>query len=72
MVAKGELLFPAIDVNDHVMKPKFYNVYGCRLSLSDDNMRATDVMIDGKRVLACGYDDVGKGCALALRGAGAR
>jgi len=72
MAAKGELLFPAINVNDCVTKSKFDNVYGCRHSLTDGIMRATDVMIGGKRALICGYGDVGKGCAFALRGAGAR
>merc|ERR1712187_1033528 len=70
--AKGELLFPAINVNDCVTKSKFDNVYGCRHSLPDGIMRATDVMIGGKRALVCGYGDVGKGCAFAMRGAGAR
>ncbi|CAE8604842.1 unnamed protein product [Polarella glacialis] len=72
MAVKGELLFPAINVNDCVTKSKFDNVYGCRHSLPDSIMRATDVMIGGKRALVCGYGDVGKGCAFALRGAGAR
>merc|ERR1712054_588380 len=72
MAKKGELLFPAINVNDCVTKSKFDNVYGCRHSLPDGIMRATDVMIGGKRALICGYGDVGKGCAFALRGAGAR
>jgi adenosylhomocysteinase len=72
MAKKGELLFPAINVNDCVTKSKFDNVYGCRHSLTDGIMRATDVMIGGKRALICGYGDVGKGCAFALRGAGAR
>merc|ERR1711934_395405 len=72
MVAKGELLFPAINVNDCVTKSKFDNVYGCRHSLPDSIMRATDVMIGGKRALICGYGDVGKGCAAAMKGAGAR
>jgi len=72
MAAKGELLWPAINVNDCVTKSKFDNVYGCRHSLPDGIMRATDVMIGGKRALVCGYGDVGKGCAVALRGAGAR
>merc|ERR1712038_1136997 len=72
MAAKGELLFPAINVNDCVTKSKFDNVYGCRHSLPDGIMRATDVMVGGKRSLICGYGDVGKGCAFALRGAGAR
>merc|ERR1711879_38849 len=68
----GELLFPAINVNDCVTKSKFDNVYGCRHSLPDSIMRATDVMIGGKRALVAGYGDVGKGCAFALRGCGAR
>merc|ERR1712127_1160359 len=72
MAKKGELLFPAINVNDCVTKSKFDNVYGCRHSLPDGIMRATDVMIGGKRALVCGYGDVGKGCAFALRGGGAR
>merc|ERR1712226_1483873 len=71
-MAKGELLFPAINVNDCVTKSKFDNVYGCRHSLPDGIMRATGVMIGGKRALICGYGDVGKGCAFAMRGAGAR
>merc|ERR1712169_74157 len=71
MAGKGELLFPAINVNDCVTKSKFDNVYGCRHSLPDGIMRATDVMIGGKRALICGYGDVGKGCAFALRGCGA-
>merc|ERR1711937_953058 len=72
MAKKGELLMPAINVNDCVTKSKFDNVYGCRHSLPDSIMRATDVMIGGKRALICGYGDVGKGCAFAMRGAGAR
>merc|ERR1711908_193558 len=72
MAAKGELLFPAINVNDCVTKSKFDNVYGCRHSLPDSIMRATDVMIGGKRALVCGYGDVGKGCAASMKGAGAR
>merc|ERR1711887_69296 len=72
MAAKSELLFPAINVNDCVTKSKFDNVYGCRHSLPDSIMRATDVMIGGKRALVCGYGDVGKGCCFALRGCGAR
>merc|ERR1712014_504190 len=72
MAAKGELLFPAINVNDCVTKSKFDNVYGCRHSLPDSIMRATDVMIGGKRAMICGYGDVGKGSAFALRGSGAR
>merc|ERR1711974_480747 len=67
MAAKGELLFPAINVNDCVTKSKFDNVYGCRHSLPDGIMRATDVMIGGKRALICGYGDVGKGCVFALQ-----
>merc|ERR1712080_202015 len=72
MAAKGELLFPAINVNDCVTKSKFDNVYGCRHSLPDSIVRATDVMIGGKRALICGFGDVGKGCAHAMRGCGAR
>merc|ERR1711998_320496 len=72
MAAKGELLFPAINVNDCVTKSKFDNVYGCRHSLPDGIMRATDVMLGGKRALICGYGDVGKGSAASLRGQGAR
>merc|ERR1719242_1444941 len=72
MAKKGELLFPSININDCVTKSKFDNVYGCRHSLTDGIMRATDVMIGGKRALILGYGDVGKGCAFALRGSGAR
>merc|ERR1712022_98001 len=72
MARGGELLIKAINVNDCVTKSKFDNVYGCRHSLPDGIMRATDVMIGGKRALICGYGDVGKGCAFAMRGAGAR
>jgi adenosylhomocysteinase len=72
MAAKGELLFPAINVNDCVTKSKFDNVYGCRHSLPDGIMRATDVMFGGKRCLVFGYGDVGKGSAASLRGQGAR
>merc|ERR1739844_759780 len=72
MANKGTLLFPAINVNDCVTKSKFDNVYGCRHSLPDGIMRATDVMIGGKRSLICGYGDVGKGCAFAMRGGGSR
>ena len=72
MAAKGQLLFPAINVNDCVTKSKFDNVYGCRHSLPDGIMRATDVMIGGKRALVCGYGDVGKGCTQSMRGFGAR
>lgn len=67
-----ELLFPAINVNDSVTKSKFDNVYGCRHSLPDGIMRATDVMIAGKRVVVCGYGDVGKGSAAAMQACGAR
>merc|ERR1711948_110992 len=72
MAKAGTLLFPAINVNDCVTKSKFDNVYGCRHSLPDGIMRATDVMIGGKRAAVMGYGDVGKGCAFALRGCGAR
>lgn len=72
MSKKGELLFTAINVNDSVTKSKFDNVYGCRHSLPDGIMRATDVMIAGKRVVICGFGDVGKGCAEAMSSAGAR
>ena len=68
----GRLLFPAINVNDSVTKSKFDNLYGCRHSLIDGINRATDVMIGGKVAVVCGYGDVGKGCAEALRGQGAR
>jgi adenosylhomocysteinase len=70
--AKGELKFPAINVNDAVTKSKFDNLYGCRHSLLDGINRATDVMIAGKIAVICGYGDVGKGCAASLRGQGAR
>jgi adenosylhomocysteinase len=72
MQANGELLFPAINVNDSVTKSKFDNLYGCRESLADGIKRATDVMIAGKMVVVCGYGDVGKGCAQSMRGFGAR
>jgi len=72
MVESGELLFPAINVNDSVTKSKFDNLYGCRESLIDGIKRATDVMIAGKVAVICGYGDVGKGCAQALKGMGAR
>ena len=72
MMESGSLLFPAINVNDAVTKSKFDNLYGCRHSLVDGIMRATDVMISGKIALICGYGDVGKGCAQSLRGQGAR
>jgi adenosylhomocysteinase len=68
----GTLLFPAINVNDSVTKSKFDNLYGVRHSLIDGIFRATDVMISGKTTVVCGYGDVGKGCAQALRGQGAR
>jgi adenosylhomocysteinase len=68
----GRLLFPAINVNDSVTKSKFDNLYGCRHSLIDGINRATDVMIGGKVAVVCGFGDVGKGCAEALRGQGAR
>jgi len=72
MALKGELLVKAINVNDCVTKSKFDNVYGCRHSLPDGIMRATDVMIAGKKVLICGYGEVGKGCAAAMKACGAR
>ena len=72
MHQRGELLFPAINVNDSVTKSKFDNLYGCRHSLIDGINRATDVMIAGKVAVICGYGDVGKGCAESLRGQGAR
>jgi adenosylhomocysteinase len=68
----GRLLFPAINVNDSVTKSKFDNLYGCRHSLIDGINRATDVMIAGKVAVICGYGDVGKGCAEAVKGQGAR
>ncbi len=72
MAKAGKLLFPAINVNDSVTKSKFDNLYGCRESLLDGIKRATDVMIAGKVGVVCGYGDVGKGCAFALRGMGAQ
>jgi adenosylhomocysteinase len=72
MAQDGSLMFPAINVNDSVTKSKFDNVYGCRHSLPDGIMRATDVMLAGKHVVVCGYGDVGKGCAQAMKAAGAR
>lgn len=72
MSRQGTLLFRAINVNDCVTKSKFDNVYGCRHSLPDGLMRATDVMIAGKQVVICGYGDVGKGCAAAMKACGAR
>jgi adenosylhomocysteinase len=71
MLNKGELLFPAMNVNDSVTKSKFDNLYGCRESLVDGIKRATDVMIAGKIAVVCGYGDVGKGSAQSLRGLGA-
>jgi adenosylhomocysteinase len=72
MKEQGELLVPAINVNDSVTKSKFDNLYGCRESLADGIKRATDVMIAGKVVVVCGYGDVGKGCSQSMRGFGAR
>ena len=72
MMRDGTLLFPAINVNDSVTKSKFDNIYGCRHSLIDGLNRATDVMLAGKIAVVCGYGEVGKGCAQALRGQGAR
>jgi adenosylhomocysteinase len=72
MKEAGELLFPAINVNDSVTKSKFDNLYGCRESLADGIKRATDVMIAGKVVVICGYGDVGKGCARSMKSYGAR
>ncbi|MEI6764456.1 MAG: adenosylhomocysteinase [Bacteroidota bacterium] len=72
MKENGELLVPAINVNDSVTKSKFDNLYGCRESLADGIKRATDVMIAGKVVVVCGYGDVGKGCAKSMKSYGAR
>lgn len=72
MMQNGELLIPAINVNDSVTKSKFDNLYGCRESLADGIKRATDVMIAGKVVVVCGYGDVGKGCARSMKSYGAR
>jgi adenosylhomocysteinase len=72
MERDGTLLFPAINVNDSVTKSKFDNLYGCRHSVVDGLNRAADVMLSGKMAVVCGYGDVGKGCAQALRGQGAR
>jgi adenosylhomocysteinase len=72
MEKNGTLLFPAINVNDSVTKSKFDNIYGCRHSLPDGLMRASDVMLGGKVAVVCGYGEVGKGCAQALRGQGCR
>jgi len=70
MEKAGDLLFPAINVNDSVTKSKFDNLYGCKHSLPDGIMRATDVMMAGKKAVICGYGDVGKGCAHAMRACG--
>merc|ERR1712032_1578150 len=70
MSKAGQLLFPAINVNDSVTKSKFDNLYGCKHSLPDGIMRATDVMMAGKKAVICGYGDVGKGCAAAMRANG--
>ena len=72
MALKGELILRAINVNDSVTKQKFDNIYGCRHSLPDGLMRATDVMIAGKKVVICGFGDVGKGSAAAMKACGAR
>lgn len=72
MMEKGELLVPTINVNDSVTKSKFDNLYGCKESLADGIKRATDVMIGGKVVVILGYGDVGKGCAISMKGYGAR
>ena len=72
MAESKQLLFPAINVNDSVTKSKFDNLYGCRESLADGIKRATDIMIAGKVAVVCGYGDVGKGCAMSMRGFGAR
>ncbi len=72
MAARGELMIPAINVNDSVTKSKFDNLYGCRESLADGIKRATDGMIAGKVVVVCGYGDVGKGCARSMHSYGAR
>ncbi len=72
LAKQGDLLFPAINVNDSVTKSKFDNLYGCRESLADGIKRATDVMMAGKIIVICGYGDVGKGCAQSMRGYGAR
>lgn len=72
MMERGDLLFPAFNVNDSVTKSKFDNLYGCRHSLVDGIMRATDVMLSGKVAVVAGYGDVGKGCCQSLKGQGAR
>merc|ERR1712076_155723 len=70
MAENNKLLFPALNVNDSVTKSKFDNLYGCKHSLPDGIMRATDVMLAGKEAMVFGYGDVGKGCAAALRACG--
>ena len=72
MYNEGKLPFPAINVNDSVTKSKFDNKYGCRESLADGLKRATDIMLAGKKVVVCGYGDVGKGCAQSMQGYGAQ
>lgn len=72
MMEKGELLIPAINVNDSVTKSKFDNLYGCQESLADGIKRATDIMLAGKVVVVCGYGDVGKGCARSMKSYGSR
>ncbi len=72
LAAEGSLLFPAINVNDSVTKSKFDNLYGCRESLVDGIRRATDIMLAGKKILVCGYGDVGKGSVQSLKGSGTR
>jgi len=72
LAENGNLPFPAINVNDSVTKSKFDNKYGCRESLADGIKRATDVMLAGKKVVVCGYGDVGKGCAQSMKGYGAQ
>lgn len=72
MMSEGRLRFPAVNVNDSVTKSKFDNIYGCRHSLVDGIVRATEVMLGGKTCVVCGYGDVGKGCAQSLRGQGSR
>ena len=72
LFSEGKLPFPAINVNDSVTKSKFDNKYGCRESLADGLKRATDIMLAGKKVVVCGYGDVGKGCAQSMQGYGAQ
>jgi adenosylhomocysteinase len=72
MLEEGQLMFPAINVNDSVTKSKFDNLYGCRESLADGIKRATDIMLAGKVVVVCGYGDVGKGCARSMKSYGSR